>query len=186
MLNQMELKLNFNDHVSWALYLEAFDADSETQSEDLEFMRLHQTPPSASYSPISPSYDAWLKSLEETRPPSPSFSPPTTPEHVSKSQDSPSAKRKREQEKNLRRLKSIRHEKVFRQQNLSQHQKMKCEQERRLELLKTVHQCLSVVTIYPVFEGMAAVTKFTKTYDITKMDKMEEAGTNFVSDWHIE
>ena len=44
----------------------------------------------------------------------------------------------------------------------------------------------AVVLTNPVFEGMAAVTKFTKTYDITKMDKMEEAGTNFVSDWHIE
>jgi hypothetical protein len=53
---QMKLKLNFNDHWSWALYLKAFDADSETQSKDLEFMRIHQRPPSPSFHPVSPSY----------------------------------------------------------------------------------------------------------------------------------
>ncbi len=58
-IGQMGLEQNFNDNGSWALYLEAFDADSETQSKDLELMRLHQTPEDESETQDTPS-DATL------------------------------------------------------------------------------------------------------------------------------
>jgi hypothetical protein len=99
---QMELKLNFNDN--WSLYLKAFDPDSETQSKDLEFMRLHQRTPSPSFSPTSPSFHPVSPSYVFPRIPEEDHSPPPEddsfmPDSASESQDK---RRKREEEETHR------------------------------------------------------------------------------------